>query len=93
VNSFPASAQAGNPIICLSELPNRNFLIGIQVEAIAIAIARRPSGGQENVMAKFYINFRYDKTIDHDNVGIDLPSLNEAREATLLSLRELWPKT
>jgi hypothetical protein len=40
-------------------------------------------------MAKFYIHFRYDNTVDHDNVGIDLPSLEEAREMALLSFREL----
>jgi hypothetical protein len=40
-------------------------------------------------MAKFYIHFRYRDKIDKDDEGIDLPTLAEAREAALLSLREL----
>jgi hypothetical protein len=40
-------------------------------------------------MAKFYIHFRCRDKIDKDDVGIDLPTLAEAREAALLSLREL----
>ena len=40
-------------------------------------------------MAKFYIHFRYHNTIAHDDVGIDLLSLKEAREVALFSLREL----
>jgi hypothetical protein len=40
-------------------------------------------------MAKFYIHFRYRDKIDKDYEGIDLPTLAEAREAALLSLREL----
>jgi hypothetical protein len=40
-------------------------------------------------MAKFYIHFRYRDKIDKDDAGIDLPTLAEAWEAALLSLREL----
>jgi hypothetical protein len=40
-------------------------------------------------MAKFYIHFRNRDKIDKDDVGIDLPSLAEAREGALVSLREL----
>jgi hypothetical protein len=40
-------------------------------------------------MAKYYIYFRYRDKIDKDDEGIDLPTLAEAREAALLSLREL----
>jgi hypothetical protein len=39
-------------------------------------------------MARFYIHFRTRK-IDKDDIGIDLPSLAEAREAALAALREL----
>jgi hypothetical protein len=67
-------------------LPNRNFPIAPQVEAVAMA---KSLGGHEVPMAKFYIHFRYDNTVAHDDVGIDLPSLKEAREVALLSFREL----
>jgi hypothetical protein len=40
-------------------------------------------------MARFHINFRQGDEINKDLVGIDLPSLAEAFEAALLSLREL----
>jgi hypothetical protein len=41
-------------------------------------------------VAKFYIHSRNRDKIDKDDVGIDLPSLAEAREAALVSLRELF---
>jgi len=40
-------------------------------------------------MARFYVHFRSRDKIDKDDRGIDLPSLAEAREAALVSLREL----
>jgi hypothetical protein len=40
-------------------------------------------------MARFYIHFRNRDKIDKDDRGIDLPSLAEACEAALVSLREL----
>lgn len=40
-------------------------------------------------MAKFHINFRKGEMIEKDDAGIDLPSLAEAWEAALLSLREV----
>jgi hypothetical protein len=40
-------------------------------------------------MARFYIHFRSRNKIDKDDRGIDLPGLVEAREAALVSLREL----
>lgn len=40
-------------------------------------------------MAKFYIHFRNRDKIDKDDVGVDLPTLAEACELALLSLREL----
>ena len=40
-------------------------------------------------MGRFYIHFRNREKIDKDDRGIDLPSLAEAGEVALVSLREL----
>jgi len=40
-------------------------------------------------MAKFYVHFRSRDKFDKDEAGVDLPSLAEAREAALFSLRDL----
>jgi hypothetical protein len=44
---------------------------------------------EDIVVAKFYIHFRNRDKIDKDDVGVDLPTLAEACELALLSLREL----
>jgi hypothetical protein len=38
-------------------------------------------------MARFYINFRNGNQIAKDDVGVELPSLEEARTAALISAR------
>ena len=40
-------------------------------------------------MPRFYIHFRVSDQIAKDDVGIELPSLEEARETALLSAREI----
>jgi DNA-binding transcriptional regulator LsrR (DeoR family) len=40
-------------------------------------------------MARFYINFRNANQLAKDDVGVDLPSLDEARKAALISAREI----
>jgi hypothetical protein len=50
---------------------------------------RSSSSAKEIAMAKFYIHLRNRDKIAEDDVGIDLPTLAQAREAALLSLREL----
>jgi hypothetical protein len=40
-------------------------------------------------MARFHIHFRQGDKINEDLVGVDFPSLADAFEAALLSLREL----
>jgi uncharacterized protein DUF6894 len=44
-------------------------------------------------MPLFFINFRRDDQISKDDVGIDLPSLKEAREAALVSAPEILADT
>jgi hypothetical protein len=83
--------KAGFPIgtrICRGRVAEPQVSIALQVEIVAMA--KSPGvRGCEVPMAKFYIHFRYDNTVDHDDVGIDLPSLEKAREVALLSFREL----
>jgi hypothetical protein len=45
--------------------------------------------GEDIAMARFYINFRRGDQLAKDDVGIDLPSLDEARKAALISVREI----
>ena len=40
-------------------------------------------------MARFYINFQNGDRISKDDDGIELPSLEEARKAALISAREI----
>jgi uncharacterized protein DUF6894 len=40
-------------------------------------------------MPRFYINFRNGDEIAKDDIGIELPSLEEARAAALISAREI----
>jgi hypothetical protein len=40
-------------------------------------------------MARFYINFRNGDEIAKDDEGLDLPNLEEARAAALVSAREI----
>ena len=40
-------------------------------------------------MSKFFFNFRNANTIAKDELGIDLPSLEDARQAALDAAREL----
>jgi hypothetical protein len=40
-------------------------------------------------MPRFFISFRNDNTIASDDLGIDLPSLEDPRQAALSSAREL----
>ncbi len=44
---------------------------------------------KQNRMAKFHIHLRSCDKFDKDEVGVDVPSLAEAREVALASLREL----
>jgi hypothetical protein len=44
---------------------------------------------EDMAMARFYINFRNGNQLARDDVGIDLPSLEEARKAALVSVREI----
>ena len=40
-------------------------------------------------MSRFYINFQNGDQIAKDDEGIELPSLDEARKAALISAREI----
>lgn len=40
-------------------------------------------------MPKFFFNFRNGNTIAKDELGVDLPSLDDARQAALGSAREM----
>jgi hypothetical protein len=42
-----------------------------------------------DAMPRFYITFRNGNQVAKDDVGIDLPSLDEARKAALVSVREI----
>jgi hypothetical protein len=44
---------------------------------------------KEETMPRFYINFLNGGQLARDDEGIDLPSLEEAREAALVSAREI----
>jgi hypothetical protein len=71
------------------ELRNRNFLTLRRWKLLAVISELSSSVVQGSRMARFYIHFRNRDKIDKDDSGIDLPSLAEAREAALVSLREL----
>ena len=51
-----------------------------------ISIARGMGGAP---MPRFYINFQNGDRISKDDEGIELPSLEEARKAALISAREI----
>jgi hypothetical protein len=44
---------------------------------------------KETAMPTFYIHFRTGDQIARDDLGIELPSLEEARDTALLSAREI----
>jgi len=44
---------------------------------------------KEDPMPKFFISFRNANRLAEDDIGLDLPSLEEARETALISAREI----
>jgi hypothetical protein len=50
---------------------------------------RAPCTAKEDPMPKFFINFQNANRLVKDDTGIDLPSLEQARETALISAREI----
>jgi hypothetical protein len=46
-------------------------------------------GNESNAMPRFYVHFRHGEMVATDDTGLDLPGLEEANAAALVSAREI----